>query len=75
MAFFATWINAFRLAAAFFASLKRPDSVVGYHLSVLNITVGINLPTLYRFHLAMKSGEQPSPIVYVAFQHARFTRE
>ena len=26
----------------------KPDSVAGYHLSVLNITVGINLPTLYR---------------------------
>jgi hypothetical protein len=29
----------------------KPDSVVGYHLSVLNITVGLNLPTLYRIAL------------------------
>ena len=53
----------------------KPDSVVGYHLSVLNITVGINLPTLYRVALRQTSGEQPLTIVYVAFQHARFTRE
>jgi len=29
---------------------------VGYHLSVVNIAVGINLPTLYRIHLAVKFG-------------------
>jgi len=34
----------------------KPDSVVGYHLSVLNITVGINLPTLYRVCLAASIG-------------------
>jgi len=34
----------------------KPDSVMGYHLSVRNITVGINLPTLYRVCLAATIG-------------------
>ena len=48
-----------------YARMTNTES--GYHLSVVNITVGINLPTLH--HRTSRS----QAMVYVAFQHARFT--
>jgi hypothetical protein len=39
------------------------------------LLTGINLPTLQCSRFDPGSGEQPSALVYVAFQHARFARE
>jgi len=46
----------------------KPDSVVGYHLSVLIIT--------YQHQSAypVPWASSPQAVLYVAFQHARFTR-
>ena len=46
----------------------KPDSVVGYHLSVPAVTCR----TQAAYPVSRTSS--PQAILYVAFQHARFTR-
>jgi hypothetical protein len=45
----------------------KPDSVVGYHLSVLTITCQ------HQSAYPVSRTSSPQTILYVAFQHARFT--
>jgi len=61
------------------AAGHKPDSVPaeagGYHLSVLPVARRINLPTLHRsLTFTRDQAGRLQPMVYVAFQHARFTR-
>ncbi len=52
----------------------KPDSVVGYHLSVQSITAKTQSAYPLSHCIAANMSGSLLPIVYVAFQHARFTR-